>query len=502
MTSSSPQIPRLPLPASAVTERIVAAGILGLISAAHLGGGEGDSTDAQLLRDGNGALFIPGSSLAGAMRSFLRERQTSPVVLAWLFGGAERDSGDTGALSTLIVDDAYLVEGKPATTTVRDGVRIALGTGTAADSGKFDYEVIEPPTAFQLRFELVLRRQHEERATELARLFNALLDAFSGGDLPLGAHTRRGLGRCRVEDWRVAERRFAELSDVVAWLQQTSPAEQAPVRARGARPGDAIPPPQLPLLEITARLSLRTAVLVRSTPPWSPESPDAVQLRSGDKPVVPGTSLAGVLRHRAERIVRTLGASEERGCSLIEGMFGPGFRGSVPPREHRRSRLLVADAPIDGEQEKGKQPPEEVQTRIAIDRFTGGVLGTALLQEQPAWPDGNGGRALELLLQLVAPVDALGALDQPRLEAECGLLLLLLRDLCTGDLAVGGTQAVGRGVLRGEEGTVLWRAGPPRAESWRWRRSGEAIEITQGDPAQWNEWARALVTWLTAGEGK
>ncbi|MCL4508091.1 MAG: RAMP superfamily CRISPR-associated protein [Chloroflexi bacterium] len=493
MTSSSPQTPRLPLPASAVTERIVAVGTLELISAAHLGGGEGDSTDAQLLRDGNGALFIPGSSLAGAMRSFLRERQTSPEVLPWLFGGAERD---TGALSTLIVDDAYLVEGKPATTTVRDGVRISLGTGTAADSGKFDYEVIEPPAAFQLRFELVLRRQHEERAVELVRLFNALLDAFSGGDLPLGAHTRRGLGRCHVEDWRVAERRFAELSNVVAWLQQTSPAEQAPVRARGAHPGDAIPPPQLPLLEITARLSLRTAVLVRSTPPWSPESPDAVQLRSGDKPVVPGTSLAGVLRHRAERIVRTLGASEERGCDLIEGMFGPGFRGGAPPREHRRSRLLVADAPIDGEQEKGKQPPEEVQTRIAIDRLTGGVLGTALLQEQPAWPDGNGGRALELLLQLVTPGD-----DQPRREAECGLLLLLLRDLCTGDLAVGGAQAVGRGILRGEEGTVCWRARPPHAKSWHWRRSGEAVEITRGDPAQWNEWARALVAWLTARRG-
>ena len=44
--------------------------------------------------------------------------------------------------------------------------------------------------------------------------------------------------------------------------------------------------------------------------------------------------------------------------------------------------------------------------------------------------------------------------DEAQFHAEIGLLLLVLKDLWTGDLPIGGESSVGRGRLRGKEATL------------------------------------------------
>jgi len=73
------------------------------------------------------------------------------------------------------------------------------------------------------------------------------------------------------------------------------------------------------------------------------------------------------------------------------------------------------------------------QTRIRVDRATQGVVPGALFEEEPQ----VGGR-LTTHIELRDPQ-----------RGETGLLLLLLKDLLSGDLTVGGAAAVGRGVLDG-----------------------------------------------------
>ena len=46
---------------------------------------------------------------------------------------------------------------------------------------------------------------------------------------------------------------------------------------------------------------------------------------------------------------------------------------------------------------------------------------------------------------------------QPK-DYEVGLLLLLLKDLWTGDLPVGSTSNIGRGRLQGKESTITWQS--------------------------------------------
>lgn len=484
-----------------VIARYVAVGTLTFLSAAHFGGGEGARSDAVLLRDGQGQVFIPGSSLAGVLRAFVRERW-GLADAGLLFGTMlpSHDNPGTAAddeehMSPLLVDDGVLLEGTG--TAIRDHVRIDPYTGTAEQQGKFDEEVLEPGSRFRLRLELVVRQRHAQERERLIKLFNALLDGFSGKHLALGAHTQRGLGRCVVEDWRVAEYDFRDLGDVVAWLRDDDPPAEMPQRVGGIAPGEALASAPISALEITARLSVRSPLLVRMVPSMGDGSrADVVQYRSGGKPMVPGSSLAGVLRQRALRICHALGAANAE--HIVDDIFGPRARNGAMPKQLWRSRLRVADAPITDAIADG-----EVQTRIAIDRFTGGVMTGALLQEAPTWPAQDGSTVLDLLLTLRPRHSAKE--EQVPFEAECGLILLLLRDLCTEDLVVGGEQAVGRGRLRGEEGWARYVKctddGTVQKRRWQWRWQDGVLRVTGDDPGIWNGWVSMLQQALAAEEG-
>jgi hypothetical protein len=73
-------------------------------------------------------------------------------------------------------------------------------------------------------------------------------------------------------------------------------------------------------------------------------------------------------------------------------------------------------------------------TRIKIDRFTGYAMSRALLEEEPEY-----GGKVDVNIEVFRP--------QP---GEVGFLLLLIKDLILGDLAVGGAGSVGRGVVMGK----------------------------------------------------
>ena len=151
-------------------------------------------------------------------------------------------------------------------------------------------------------------------------------------------------------------------------------------------------------------------------------------------PVLPGTSLAGVLRHRALRIAQTL-TPNGRAKELVDSIFGADMK--ERPDNPWASRLEVKEAVVENTQTL-------VQTRVKIDRFTGGAYDTALFDEAPVF-NPNGGKCVTLELKLRAAREKTAPID-----AEIGLLLLLLKDLWTADLPVGGASGVGRGRLRGD----------------------------------------------------
>ena len=116
-----------------------------------------------------------------------------------------------------------------------------------------------------------------------------------------------------------------------------------------------------------------------------------------------------------------------------------------------------------------------VQTRIRVDRFTGGAMDNYLFSEAPVF----GGAGNNVTLRLV--------LRNPR-EYEIGLLLLLLKDLWTGDLPVGGESSVGRGRLRGLEAT-LSHAQNGDAVTWTLSRGKDEAPLRlTSEPEQEHVW--------------
>jgi CRISPR/Cas system CSM-associated protein Csm3 (group 7 of RAMP superfamily) len=449
-----------------LTSRWVVLAELVAESPLHLGGAGDVAVDAPILTDRvSGRPLLPGTSLAGALRSFLADflggylRANEPPEVAGLFGGARED--EEGLQSPLIVFDSRGRSAPGAPPEIRDGVALDPATGTAEEHKKFELELLPAGARFEIRFELVVPNGTSE--PWLLTLLQTALAGMERGEIPLGARSTRGLGRCRVADWRA--RRF-DLSSAEGWRAWLVSDPERPFGTRAAT-GEASAPgtgdlasalrsawPELGELVcpkdqrhwFRATLHLRwprAGLLVRS-PGSGPGDPDAAHLRSGGASVLPGTSLAGAFRSRALRIARLLGG--DRGAEAVETLFGPRLKGTTDPDwEPAASRLSVSEGTI---------PDANLLqvTRIRIDRFTGGVVDGALFDEAPAY---RAATRIEV------------AIKNPQ-SGEIGLLLLVLKDLLMGDLPVGGTASVGRGVAEGtaelewsDGGRVVWNPREP-----------------------------------------
>jgi CRISPR/Cas system CSM-associated protein Csm3 (group 7 of RAMP superfamily) len=459
-----------------VQKRIIIRGVLELETPTCLSSGDAEAdTDLSLLRDTveNKALLL-GSSIAGALRSYLENYMTN----AQLFGGTRRQN--EGSQSPLIVEDA--LSQQIIATELRDGVKIDGATGTASDKGKYDLELLRAGTNFDLGFELLV-----DKATE-AQLKEELAISLSGlekGDIPIGMKKRRGFGRCCVKQWQVWEFDLTNDTERRAWLlfeHQQRSLHDAPLYEFIAEAlGVALPLHQTPdTCAIEATFTLASPLLIRSGQHDQSKAPDIVHLKSkrnnGSQPIISGTSLAGVLRHRAVKIIKTL----DLDVSIAQSVFGyePDYANETSAsKQGKASRLTVRESVIENTQDL-------VQNRIAIDRFTGGAYHGALFSEQPVF--GTDETTVNLDLELRNPT-----------PAEIGLLLLLLKDLWTGDLPVGGGRSIGRGRLQGQRATITqYKREQSSPQIWTITQ-GNTLEVS--DAGSLEQFVQALVS-QTGGE--
>lgn len=450
-----------------ITERIHISGQLCLLTPAHFGNGvvRGDALVdmSLLLSEADGLPFIPGTTIAGALRSYLRTRigghqakkTEEPPQLVNLFGPNRIGEDSAFDQSLLVIDDATIMRSDKQrpnySVMLRDGVRIDSKTNVAyyddaSNSGaKYDLELLEAGTTFDLHVELLATSKHP--ADELLPWVVQALAGLETGEIRLGLRKRRGFGQVTVKDWRMSRYHLATPSDLCAWLEipvwehrpdaisTNHVLTLADVGATGAVDHRRT-------LRLTATFGLAdSSLLIRSGFGQLNGGADVEHLHARNvqgqlKPVIPGTSWAGVLRHRALRIANTVASTSEIGASaqIINDLFG-WMPESHSDEQGSASRLLVDDSVI----EKGQSL---YQTRVRIDRFTGGALDAHLFDEAPVY--GLAATTVTLTLQVFDPT-----------KADIGLLLLLLRDLWTQDLPVGGEASVGRGRLTGQRAELV-----------------------------------------------
>ncbi|MEQ8539089.1 MAG: RAMP superfamily CRISPR-associated protein [Coleofasciculus sp. D1-CHI-01] len=462
-----------------IAKCIIVRGTLILDTPTCLGSGDADSpTDLALLRDSiSDHALLTGSSIAGALRNYLREYEHGYVTgeqecdrATSLFGGTRRN--DDGEQSPLIVNDA--ISSKIPTVELRDGVEIEGKTGTAKKGQKYDLELLSAGTEFPLYFELLVeqKRDKTKQLNYEDRLVKSLALALRGlelGEISIGMKKRRGFGRCTVKAWQVWEFDLTQDEKRLEWLlfehwcTELSPEYEtysSIATAFGVSLDEEEDKRDRFFLEATFKLA--SPLLIRSGQDSTGCAPDVVHLRShrdGElKPVLSGTSLAGVLRHRAERIVNTLDKPEKMAQKIVNDVFGFVEKNS---KQAKASRLVVHESVIEN-------TAELVQNRIAIDRFTGGTYHGALFSEQPIFGSDETRLTLELELR------------QPR-KAEIGLLLLLLKDLWTSDLPVGGESSIGRGRLQGIKAKMRRQIPGKATQTWTIFQDGEHLQISDAN---------------------
>ncbi|MCU0490918.1 MAG: RAMP superfamily CRISPR-associated protein [Chloroflexaceae bacterium] len=496
-----------------IVARLVVQGTLELTSPAHLGNGESEGlTDMPLLRDPlENRPLLTGTSIAGALRGYMLTRKIGygkveqKGMVDDLFGMVKGDDADDAGQSPLIVEDA-LGTAAGVGVEVRDGVRINAATRTAEDKFKYDSEFLAAGTSFELRFELLLP-DDTEKANKLKAGLAAALQALETGEIAIGARKSRGFGRCQVRGWRVIEFDLRQPQALLDWLRTDQDAQMQLPQAKAwltiaSLLGSPIENDARESFTIHATFALASPLLIRSEEPLTDgdHQPDVAHLRNGrGEPVVSGTSLAGVLRARALRIVNTLGVKAD----IIDGLFGRDMQ--VHQANPSASRLIVEEVVV-------REGKPLVQNRVGIDRFTGGAFDTALFAEAP-----QVGGAVELRLQLRQPNVTDEAdkqkqeaekqrqeaekqrqeAEKQRQEAQIGLLLLLLKDLWTSDLPLGGTSSIGRGRLRGVKAELTRKqASVKEPDTWTIEQVGDKLHLSD-DGAQLNTFVEALLALQT-----
>lgn len=446
-----------------------------LTSPLIIGCGEDQNSDVDVQRDNAGVPFIPATSIVGVIRQyaiFLLGNQEKNINLKQtfniLFGDdiqefnkareKDKDKSKKTSQSALMCDDILLKDFKIK---VRDGVAIDGATGTAKNQSKYNYEIIEPSNkVFHFEFEINIRKGFDKETFK--QIMYSIIWAMAQGRIRLGAKTTKGFGRFSVVDnkYNVAELDFSKENDFIRWLINNPESKVADFKT----PPDFAR--QINTFKIDAVFNIKNSLLIRSNeiPPQEkintlqtltteqtavneqheekkePKAPDTVQLTCNGKPVLPGTSLRGAIRHRAEKIFRYIKKSElteEQFYDLFGNVLIEDQNKNKEAEKAIKSKVFIEETYINAD-----AIVHEIQSRIKIDRFTGGVMSGALFQIMPIWP------VLDDQLHIEISIDKFE-------EWEAGLLLLVFKDLCSGDLAVGGETSIGRGTLEVKNASII-----------------------------------------------
>src|SRR5262249_31608592 len=144
---------------------------------------------------------------------------------------------------------------------------------------------------------------------QLLGSFRLLLEAFSNGQIRLGALTRQGLGRGRIDQWTLARLNMSDRGHVLWWLRQgwreLSAETQLPTGSAILLGDLDSLPARAEGLSIPGTFGLRTSLVIRAGGE-SLDDPDSVHLTESGKHLLSGTSFRGALRARCGRIARTL----------------------------------------------------------------------------------------------------------------------------------------------------------------------------------------------------
>ena len=364
--------------------------------------GAADGDREEILIDRYGNPFIQGTSIAGALRSWIAENRSEQLAEE-LFGSEEVEG-------RLIISDGNF--DKDVQLNSRPRLQMDTRTGTAEEGKKFDVKYVSVGSVFTFLITCLGKREESDWSVT-----EEVLSALNAGQIRLGALKSSGFGKVSLS----VKKQIFDLkkeSDRNKWLkdqEQYEPVKLKPVKEKQ---------------KVTFLLSGEMKeVLVKDTVHKEKGRGDGksasvtVNIKENSVPVIPGSSVRGVVRSRVESIAIQLGLDQK----IIEDMFGCASEGRTGGRCGRVQFEDVQLKMIPGTTQEHKA------SRIRNNKFTGGVIRKALFIEE----------SVSASVQIRITME-----EEP---AECLLMMYALRDLGIRLYGLGSGYAIGRGYIDAEE---------------------------------------------------
>lgn len=385
--------------------------------------------DSPITLDAYGLPTIPGTSLAGVLRSLYPDQEEGILGNDALFGFAGRgkegklqswaspleisngfihDSKNSPVLSPAFTEDGNLadreldalrqsyIDSPPMRTRVRISER---GVADAEKSGLFDRTIVPRGTRFT--FEIAAGFDPAE-AELAAATWDRLEQLLRSSTFRIGGATRTGLGAIGIvalEKWSfdlASSKDFRNYADIAEELQRLSLPLQP--KLPGTRLTDTIRLSAVDYWRIgNMARPLPSALDNGEEPDLAPYTESCWVWEGSDAKVeefllVPASAIKGALRHRtAFHYNRLTGRFVDMSApsSLLpttdENPAVASLFGTVKGRTGgKRGRLLLNDAFIP----LNRWPKLQTLVHNSIDRFSGGVRDGALFGEQMVWKEG------------------------------------------------------------------------------------------------------------------
>ncbi len=421
-----------------IVQKVILTGKLKATSPISVGAGESvGGVDIPLTVDGLGRFFIPGTSIAGALRAWVetRDRKTADAVF-----------GTQDNASWLFVEDALVTLPEQAVPELRSGVGIDRKWGSAAPRFKYERQVLPVGTTIDMRIELDLGEDNKENHIELLKF---LACGLISEKIQLGAGKTKGLGWVILKEQRIQVYDLTRPQQIFAWLNRENADTMEPVDCTGIsmRTSD---------MDLTLSLAPKgTAIMVKGPVDGSDIDmlPQVGYAGNGRVyAVIPGSSIKGALRAHAERIVRTLKGEHAQGdlakqldVPLVKELFG-----SKDSAGWLRIRDVYGSTGIEPKRFLNEDFGNwgKAEDHVAIDRFTGGAVDGALynlLRPPQDWS--------EMKMDLRLP----DSVDEKTAKAVKTLLLFLVRDLVSGMIPIGFGATRGLGKIKVKDAKIVMK---------------------------------------------
>ncbi|MGL4848355.1 MAG: RAMP superfamily CRISPR-associated protein [Clostridium sp.] len=357
--------------------------------------------DEEILVDDNNNSYVPGSSVGGALRNFTEEEYGENI--ATLLFGKEKES-------KIIVFDSVIENSKIV---YRPGIRIGED-GLVEEGAYFIRDYVEDGA--KLKINLKVFSENEEENEEFKKIIGKIVRGIDKEIIRFGMNKTNGAGIFKVEKAEILELNLEKKEDLIKYInldKEKDEFEKFKYKKEIEVNKNYI---------FTFKGRCKTPILISAIGELDFNKADKMNIRNSKMPIIPGSSIKGAIKNKFEKIAKML--NEEK---LILEAFG-----GMDKKNNKSGRIFFSDIELEGAN------VEKIQTRIKIDRLTGGARNSALIEEIPV----KGEVAFKIIYKKTG--------EEKKDKKIVEILLYTIKDLAEGKIQLGSGKSIGRGYLEGD----------------------------------------------------